>query len=457
MTIDVRNNFGKVTVSIGYDASATSITLTSGHGANLPSTFDYNLVWYNWTDYKDPADDPNVEIVRVTNRVTDTLTVTRAQEGTTGTTKNTASKTYKMALAVTKKMVDDIETDIATASGKKLKNLIINPMFEIGQRGTVFDASTTFTNDDDTYLSDRYILLSDGNDIVDVTHQTDGGVSGNDPYVRFDVETISKKFGYLQVIENANLKEVLGGNVSFSFEARVSDATKLSDIRAVVLAWDSTVDTVTSDVVSAWNAEGAVITPATNWTAENVAADLGVTATWARYTIENISIDTASAVNVAIFIYSNDVATNDTLGSLFEMTKIQLEPGTVATPFEYRDIEIDIAKAQRHFVKTYNIDVDPGTIENNGSMWAASDSSNSASSSRPWRFAVEMFAEPVITFYSPGTGATGKCRRVDVTPSDIDAVTLLNTIGTGGMMHQVNAAVVASNRYAFHMTAEAEL
>lgn len=116
MTIDVRSNFGKVTVSTGYDASATSIALSSGHGSKLPSSFSYNLVWYNSTDYPDPADDPNVEIVRVTNRVTDTLTVTRAQEGTSATTKNTGSKTYKMALAVTKKMIDDIETDIAAAA-----------------------------------------------------------------------------------------------------------------------------------------------------------------------------------------------------------------------------------------------------------------------------------------------------------------------------------------------------
>ncbi len=118
MTIDVRNNFGKVTVSTGYDAIATSIVLTSGHGAKLPSSFSYNLVWYNSTDYPDPADDPKVEIVRVTNRVTDTLTVIRAQESTSATTKNTAAKTYKMALAVTKKMIDDIETDIAAAGSE---------------------------------------------------------------------------------------------------------------------------------------------------------------------------------------------------------------------------------------------------------------------------------------------------------------------------------------------------
>ena len=92
-------NFAKVTVSAGYDASATSIALTSGHGAKLPTAVPFNLVWWNSTDYGDPSDDPNVEIVTVTAISTDTLTVVRGAEGTTGSTKNTGGKTYKMILS----------------------------------------------------------------------------------------------------------------------------------------------------------------------------------------------------------------------------------------------------------------------------------------------------------------------------------------------------------------------
>ena len=101
-------NFGKVTVSTGYDATATTIALTTGHGSRLPSTFNYPLSWWNSTDYSDPADDPNKEIVIVTNRAGDTLTVTRAGESTTATAKNTASKTYKMVLGITKAMWEQL-------------------------------------------------------------------------------------------------------------------------------------------------------------------------------------------------------------------------------------------------------------------------------------------------------------------------------------------------------------
>ena len=47
-----------------------------------------------------------------------------------------------------------------------------------------------------------------------------------------------------------------------------------------MLAWTGTADTVTSDVVSAWGADGVTPTWATNWTAENTPSNLGVTNTW---------------------------------------------------------------------------------------------------------------------------------------------------------------------------------
>lgn len=120
--LDPVKNFAIVTVSTTYDASATSIALTSGHGARLPAPSTdgaFNLVWWNSTDYSNPADDPNVEIVRVTARSTDTLTVTRAQESTSASTKNTASKTYKMALVPTKKLRDDLESLLSFGVGAK--------------------------------------------------------------------------------------------------------------------------------------------------------------------------------------------------------------------------------------------------------------------------------------------------------------------------------------------------
>jgi len=110
-TLDAVKNFVKVTVSQGYASGITSIDVSAGHGAKLPDPSadgEFNLVWWNSTDYPDPSDDPNVEIVRCTARSTDTLTITRAQEGTADVNHNTADKAYKMILAITAKMIGDI-------------------------------------------------------------------------------------------------------------------------------------------------------------------------------------------------------------------------------------------------------------------------------------------------------------------------------------------------------------
>lgn len=107
--LDNTVNFGKVTVSTGYSAGATSIVLQSGQGALLPVA-PFNVTWWNSTDYTDPSDDPNKEIVRVTagggGGGGDTLTVTRGQEGFGASTKNTAGKTYKMDACLTAKVMN---------------------------------------------------------------------------------------------------------------------------------------------------------------------------------------------------------------------------------------------------------------------------------------------------------------------------------------------------------------
>jgi len=117
--LDPIRNKAKTTLSTTYDASATTIVLSSGGAAKFPDpSVDgaFNVVWYNSTDYPDAVSDPNYEIVRVTNDPgTDTWTITRAQEGTSATTKNTAGKTYTIFQAFTKKSYDDISAIASSA------------------------------------------------------------------------------------------------------------------------------------------------------------------------------------------------------------------------------------------------------------------------------------------------------------------------------------------------------
>jgi hypothetical protein len=93
-------NFAKVMVVGNYDESATEITIGAGQGGRLPDT-PFNAVWWNASDFPDPADDLEVEIVRVTDNTDDVLTVTRAQEGRAARSHNLAGKTYHMLAGLT--------------------------------------------------------------------------------------------------------------------------------------------------------------------------------------------------------------------------------------------------------------------------------------------------------------------------------------------------------------------
>lgn len=155
-------NFGKVTVSTGYTSSATSIVLTTGHGSRLPNTFPYPLIWWNSTDYTDPADDPNREIVTVTARTSDTLTVTRAAESTTASNKNTASKTYTMVLSITKAMWDSVFDLSLTQSFRNL-TLQTHPDSDVAA------SKVSLTHADAIVMSDGE-EVADWNDLVaDIT------------------------------------------------------------------------------------------------------------------------------------------------------------------------------------------------------------------------------------------------------------------------------------------------
>jgi hypothetical protein len=224
------------------------------------------------------------------------------------------------------------------------KNRLINGDFDIAQRGTSF-TSTSSANNDDTYTLDRWYILSDGNDAVDVT-QTTTVPTGAQNSIGLDVETINKKFGIAQIIEASNCFDVIGGNVTLSFQAKVSSVTKLDNIKCAVVAWSGTADTVTSDIISAWGAEGTNPTLIANATYENTPANLSVTTSFASYSV-TANVDTASTKNIIVFIWSD--VTDTTLGDFLYITNVQLESGSTATSFDYRPYGTELALCQRYY------------------------------------------------------------------------------------------------------------
>ena len=173
------------------------------------------------------------------------------------------------------------------------RNHLINGAFAVAQRGTSFTSSSS-ANNDDTYVLDRWYILSDGNDIIDVSQETTTIPTNGKYAIALDVETANKKFGIAQIIEGKNCVGLIGDTITFSFKAKVSDTSKLDNVKAAIVSWSGTEDSVTSDIISAWGNEGTNPTLITNATYENTPANLSLTTSYATYSV-SANIDTSGA------------------------------------------------------------------------------------------------------------------------------------------------------------------
>jgi hypothetical protein len=288
-----------------------------------------------------------------------------------------------------------------------MKNRIINGAMNIAQRGTSF---TSGANNNDAYVLDRFYILSDGNDAIDVT-QTTTVPTGAKYSIGLDVETTNKKFGIAQIIENANCFDAIGGAVTLSFQAKVSATTKLDNVKCAIVAWSGTADSVTSDIISAWEAEGTNPTLIANATYENTPANLNVTTSFATYSV-TANVDTASTSNIIVFIWSD--VTDTTAGDFLYVTNIQLEKGSTATSFDYRSIGTELALCQRYYQKTYDVGTVPGTTYNfEYASPATAIGTGNFGMPCGRSFVVSMRATPTITTYD-GDGNAGKISQWSV-------------------------------------------
>jgi hypothetical protein len=302
----------------------------------------------------------------------------------------------------------DISSTAAIAQSKILgnpltKNAIINGDFAVAQRATSFTSSA---NNNDVYTLDRWYILSDGNDAIDVTQETTTVPTNQLTAIALDVETANKKFGIAQIIEQKNCVGLIGNTVTLSFKAKVSATTKLDNVKCAIVAWSGTADTVTSDIISAWGAEGTNPTLIANATYENTPANLNVTTSYATYSV-SAAVDTSSTKNIIVFIWSD--VTDTTAGDFLYITDVQLEKGSAASDFEFLPIDVNLGRCFRYF---YREDIFCAGAIGGGS----GDVPIGA-----YQYPVQMRATPTITRNSGGTADNG-----------VAGATLTGFIGTVG-------------------------
>ena len=141
----------------------------------------------------------------------------------------------------------------------------------------------------------------------------------------------------------------------------------------------------------------------------------------------------------------------------FAITGVQLEVGSVATPFEHRSFGDELRRCQRYFEKSYDTNVAPGTSTYNGvntnggltGMAAANYATRGDST-----FKVTKRAQPTVVTYD-GAGNNGKCNYPDSTTNQ--SFTVIHRGFQGFTAETGPLSNGTDTRCYWHWTADSEL
>jgi hypothetical protein len=295
------------------------------------------------------------------------------------------------------------------------RNRIINGNMVIDQRNA--GASVTITADPQ-YTVDRWKIGASQASRLSVQRSTlsPEGFSNSALITSLAATTVgaSDYFGFQQDIEGFNMSDLSWGTASaqpitISFRVRSSLTGTFAGSIRNLLQNRSYPFTFTINAANTWEAKTVVVAGDTSgsWNTDNTVGlrltfSLGVgssfTGTAGAWASSNL-INATGAVNM--------VATN---GATFVVTGVQLEAGSVATPFEQIDYGRELMMCQRYFAKSYNQAIalaTPGDFA--GAPGRFVDATSNYASVQVF-FPVRMRATPTVTIYNPSTGATASLR-----------------------------------------------
>lgn len=134
------------------------------------------------------------------------------------------------------------------------------------------------------------------------------------------------------------------------------------------------------------------------------------------------------------------------------LSKVQLEPGLAATPFERRGD--DLLRCQEWFFKTYNQGEGPGKVGASYALTRAATGTGTYETLSQILFPYPMRVAPTVTVYAPSTGVSGKATRVNASNADVSAGATAVT-QAGATVSVINVALNAGEGVAVHVVADA--
>ena len=136
----------------------------------------------------------------------------------------------------------------------------------------------------------------------------------------------------------------------------------------------------------------------------------------------------------------------------FDIAQVQLEEGSVATPFENRPIGLELSLCQRYYENTYSNGVGVGSASALGAKFSQVGVVNVA---QGFTFIEPKRIPPTVTIYSPAGTLNGVWISTDTNSRSVYA----NNIGTKGVRYLSNGAInwTVPSYITFHYIADAEL
>lgn len=352
-----------------------------------------------------------------------------------------------------------------------MRNKIINGAMQIDQRNA--GASVTINSTANTYVVDRWNGVGQPADGVFTLQQSSTAPAGFTNSLIATVTTADSSIGatqyYLirQVIEGFNLADMGFGTANartftLSFWVRSSLTGTFGGAATNNVAdycypfsytissantWEQKTVTITGPTAGTFNT--------TNGGGLNLYFSLGMGSTY-----KGTSGSWAAATYFSSTGATDLISTN---GATFYITGVQLERGTVATPFEYRNYQQELAMCQRYYCKTFDVTTAPAQNSTSvGAIWGSVRAFGGAAGSSwepqaMWFFPVTMRAAPTVTVYAAYAGITsgqwGNSSSVSAANTRV-----LNTGMTSAVIDNTgNTVAFGSNSPNIQLTASIEL
>lgn len=332
------------------------------------------------------------------------------------------------------------------------RNKIMNSQFRVYQRGNPITSTSYYPNNDAAYTLDRWLLLSDGNNVADITVGASGGTVPTTNGAGITVVTPNKKFGFLQIVDFFDWQTIANnGRASLSFYA--ASNVGISNIRAAILSWNGGVSV---DPVASWNGAGVNPTLIAQWAYLGATANIPLTAAYQRFKLENIDVSGLPfGTYLGVMVWCDD--TNAIAGDNIALTGVQLEAGAVATEYEDKNWSQEILECSKYFRTSFawSLGVNPrlGPSDSTGCPIMTA----SAAGIPAWHqlLVPPMWRNPTVTIFNPVT-ATNTLRNL--TDGTDAAVGASSSYGANGLKIFPSLAAAHNNDlFSFHYAANAEI